>query len=145
MVRLLIMFFSTSVACLVVGMALNGSHNPFAIFPFAHVVIVAGMIMAVPAIIYGFLKGNILWDGGEREFCPYLDTALKASLINAGGLVLLTGVPFMKGAPLVTIVFLAAFACGAVVASALTFLLMKRFQDRPKTLPDDQVKKPGEY
>lgn len=133
--RSLIILFSTSVACLLVGMAINGSHNPLAVLPIFHIVIMAGMIMAVPAMIYGYLKGSILWDRGVREYRPYLDTALKAALANAGALIVLTGVPFMPGAPVVAIIFLSAFACGGVVASALTFLLMTYFEPSSK-MPD---------
>lgn len=110
MIRVLIFFFSTSVACLLVGMALNGSPNPLTILSIAHIMIVPGMVVALAAIIYSFLKGNILWDHGERKFHPYIDVALKSALVNAAALIVLTGVPFMKGAPVVAIIFFAAFA-----------------------------------
>ncbi len=126
LIRLLIIVFSTSMACLIVAMAINGSHNPFAIFPIAHIVVGFGLILSVPSVIYGYLKGSILWAEGVRTYKPYLQTAVKASLINAAALIILTGIPFlMKDWIIVSLVYLSAFACGGVIASAISFTLMQ--------------------
>ncbi len=127
LVKLFIVLFSTSVACLVVAMALE-STQPLAIFTIADIVILTGMVIATPSIIYGYLKGFILWDQGVRHYKPYLNTALKSTLINGIILSLILGAPWMQDRFFVMALFLGAFACGGVVASALTFVLMHSWE-----------------
>lgn len=141
-IKVFIILFSTSVASLTVAMALE-SANPFSIFSFAHVVILTGMIISTPSIIFGYLYGSVLWDQGVRTYKPYLYTALVASLVNGSVLSVLLGAPWMEGKFFVMALLLGAFACGGVVASALSFALMHSLETHGiKWLRKPSVKEP---
>ena len=126
-IRLFIIIFSTSIACLVVAMALETA-NPLSVFKIADIVILTGSIITTPSIIYGYFKGSVMWDQGVRIYKPYLYTALKAALANGIALALLMGTPWMEGRLLIIPLFLGAFACGGVIASALSYCLMQSWE-----------------
>lgn len=128
-IKVFIILFSTSVASLVVAMALEAT-NPLSVFSIAHIVILTGMIISTPSILFGYLYGSVLWDQGVRTYKPYLYTALVAALINGIILSVLLGAPWMEGKFFVMAVLLGAFACGGVVASALSFALMQSWERR---------------
>lgn len=126
--RMFVILFSTAFACIIVAMALEGGHNPLSVFGFAHVVVLFGMLLSFPAMIYGYLKGTMLWEDGVREIKPYLKAAVFAALINAGALGFVLAVPFMEGGLLVFIMLLGAFALGGLITAAVSFTLMQTIE-----------------
>lgn len=130
--RMFVILFSTAFACIIVAMALDGAHNAFSIFRIAHVVVMFGMLLSFPSMIYGYLKGFMLWDAGERRMDPYLKAAVYAALVNAGALGFVLAVPFMEDGLAIFALLLGAFALGGLITAAVSFTLMQTIEKNTK-------------
>ena len=131
LMRIFIVLFSSAFACIIVAMAIEGAQNTLTIFRMAHIVVLFGIILAFPSIIYGYLRGSILWENGVRTLKPYLKTAAITCVIN--GLVwgIVLGVPFMEGGLWIFTLLLGAFILGGVVAATVAFTLMQTLEGKP--------------
>lgn len=130
--RMFVILFSTAFACIIVAMALEGGHNPLSVFRIPHVVVLFGMLLSFPSMIYGYLKGTMLWEDGVRDIKPYLRAAVFAALINAGALGFVLAVPFMEGGLLIFAMLLGAFALGGLITAAVSFTLMQTIENNNK-------------
>ena len=130
--RMFVILFSTAFACVIVAMALEGAHNPLSVFRIPHVVILFGMLLSFPAMIYGYLKGTLLWEDGVRNIKPYLKAAVFAALINGGALGFVLAVPFMENGLSIFAVLLGAFALGGLITAAVSFTLMQTIENNNK-------------
>ncbi|HEU4838241.1 MAG TPA: hypothetical protein VFS88_02400 [Micavibrio sp.] len=139
LMRIFVILFSTAFACIIVAMALEGAHNSLSIFKIAHVIILFGMIMSFPSMVYGYLRGSIDWENGVRTYRPYLKTALIASITNGAVWGLVLGVPFMEDGPWLFTLILIAFGLGGAVASAVAFALMQSLERGAGKPPDSIV------
>ena len=128
--RIFVVLFSTAFASLIVAMVLEGAHNTLSLFKIAHVVILFGMLMSFPSMIYGYLKGSILWEDGVRVLKPYLKTASIASLINGAVLGLVLGVPFMEDGAWIYTLLVGSFVLGGLVAASVSFALMQSMEKK---------------
>lgn len=132
LMRIFVVLFSTAFACIIVAMALEGVHNSLSIFRIAHVVIMFGMLLSFPSIIYGYFKGFMLWDDGVREMKPYIRAAVYAAMVNAGALGFVLAVPFMEDGIFIFALLMGAFACGGVITAAVSFTLMSAIEKNTK-------------
>lgn len=126
--RIFVILFATAFACVIVAMVLDGAHNSLSIFRIAHVVVMFGMLLSFPSMIYGYLKGFMLWDDGVREVKPYLKAAVYAALVNGGALGFVLAVPFMENGLAIFALLMGAFALGGLITAAVSFTLMKAIE-----------------
>ncbi len=135
LMRIFIILFSSAFACIIVAMALEGAQSTLTIFRMAHVVVLFGTLLAFPSIIYGYLKGSILWESGVRTLKPYLKTATTTCVIN--GLVwgIVLGVPFMEDGLWIFTLLIGAFILGGLVAATVAFTLMQTIEGKSTKTP----------
>ena len=131
LMRIFIVLFSSAFACIIVAMAIEGAHNTLTIFRMAHIVVLFGIILAFPSIIYGYLRGSILWENGVRTLRPYLKTATITCVVNATVWGIILGVPFMENGLWIFTLLIGAFVLGGLVAASVAFSLLLTIEGKP--------------
>ena len=111
-------------------MVLEGAHSTLTIFKMAHVVVLFGLLLAFPSIIYGYLKGSILWENGVRTLKPYLKTATITCVINGSVWGIVLGVPFMEHGAWIFTLLIGSFILGGLIAATVAFSLMQAIEGK---------------
>lgn len=131
LMRIFIVLFSSAFACIIVAMAIEGAHNTLTIFRMAHVVVLFGILLAFPSIIYGYLRGSVLWENGVRTLRPYLKTATITCVVNSVVWGIVLGVLFMEDGIWIFTLLVGSFVLGGLVAASVAFSLMQAIEGKP--------------